>query len=151
MENAYRHKDWRTCHSGIQADVRGCVTEWRDQYVKRGRHAPEAQYASIKSALERTLGPLPYTVGSDYVLYQHILVVNSWTSHCLPSYQSLVTCLRVSIAQVCMIRKQKQTRKHFLKFLDFSRWGRRKNEKIYISLALCSASVWNNIGFRHVD
>ena len=31
-----------------------CVT---DQYVKRAKHKAEAQYASIKSALQRTLGP----------------------------------------------------------------------------------------------
>jgi hypothetical protein len=31
-----------------------CVT---DQYVRRARNAAEAQYASIKSALQRTLGP----------------------------------------------------------------------------------------------
>ena len=31
-----------------------CVT---DQYVKRTKHITEAQYVSIKSALQRTLGP----------------------------------------------------------------------------------------------
>ena len=31
-----------------------CVT---DQYVKRAKHIAEAQYVSIKSALQRTLGP----------------------------------------------------------------------------------------------
>jgi hypothetical protein len=31
-----------------------CVT---DQYVKRATHIAEAQYASTKSALQRTLGP----------------------------------------------------------------------------------------------
>ena len=31
-----------------------CVT---DQYVKRARNVAEAQYVSIKSVLERTLGP----------------------------------------------------------------------------------------------
>jgi hypothetical protein len=31
-----------------------CVT---DQYVKRAKHIMEAQYVSIKSVLQRTLGP----------------------------------------------------------------------------------------------
>jgi hypothetical protein len=31
-----------------------CVT---DQYVKRAKHIAETQYVSIKSALQRTLGP----------------------------------------------------------------------------------------------
>ena len=36
-----------------------CVT---DQYVKRARNAAEAQYVSIKSALQQTLGPQGWTV-----------------------------------------------------------------------------------------
>jgi hypothetical protein len=36
-----------------------CVT---DQYVRRARNVAEAQYASIKSALERTLGPQGWIV-----------------------------------------------------------------------------------------
>ena len=36
-----------------------CVT---DQYVKRARNVAEAQYASIKSALQQTLGPQGWTV-----------------------------------------------------------------------------------------
>ena len=36
-----------------------CVT---DQYVRRARNVAEAQYASTKSALERTLGPHGWTV-----------------------------------------------------------------------------------------
>ncbi len=36
-----------------------CVT---DQYVRRVRNVAEAQYAYIKSALERTLGPQGWTV-----------------------------------------------------------------------------------------
>ena len=36
-----------------------CVT---DQYVRRARNVEEAQYASIKSALERTLGPQGWIV-----------------------------------------------------------------------------------------
>jgi hypothetical protein len=36
-----------------------CVT---DQYVRRARNIAEAQYTSIKSALERTLGPHGWTV-----------------------------------------------------------------------------------------
>ena len=33
-----------------------------DQYVRRSRNVAEAQYVSIKSALERTLGPHGWTV-----------------------------------------------------------------------------------------
>ncbi len=51
-------------------------------------------------------------VGSDYVLHQHILIVNSWPSLYLPSYQPLVTSLRVSIAKVWMNGNKKQTRWH---------------------------------------
>ncbi len=36
-----------------------CVT---DQYVKRAKHIAEAQYVSIKSALQRTLGPHGWVV-----------------------------------------------------------------------------------------
>jgi hypothetical protein len=36
-----------------------CIT---DQYVRRARNVAEAQYASIKSALERTLGPQGWIV-----------------------------------------------------------------------------------------
>ena len=36
-----------------------CVT---DQYVRRARNVAEAQYASIKSALERTFGPQGWIV-----------------------------------------------------------------------------------------
>ena len=36
-----------------------CVT---DQYVRRARNVAEAQYVSIKSALERTIGPQGWIV-----------------------------------------------------------------------------------------
>jgi hypothetical protein len=47
-----------------------CVT---DQYVKRARNVAEAQYASIKSALERTLNLQGWTVSQSFIAGERFL------------------------------------------------------------------------------
>ena len=56
-QNAYIRDGRGICHPGIQKNVR-CD----DQYVTRAKNVAVAQYASIKSALERTLAPQGWSV-----------------------------------------------------------------------------------------